>query len=637
MTMLLDWFNAREAAQIGTALAEYFLSEECASGKTFRKTKPVEGSRPDLRKFLQRVTRDVGPLKLNLFKRAKLLNSFKWRLLEGGVDREVIDELTEVVLLQLSGRSLGFTAPMGTPSTRSTARAHSRRVPALLSEAEARMSNGDHVEAATICREALSLEPRNAIAHNRLGVALLMQGQYREAEAQFRRAIEIKATYAEAYYRLGTVLRWKGNFSASETALRRAVKLDPRNEEALVGLGHTLSGLGSWEQAISCIEKALRLKPRSANVLCAAGWVASIEGRLEEAERLLRDAVGVDPSCGEAWAHLANLRRMTPGDKEWLEGAERVLARGVPPIEEAKVRFAMGKYFDDLRNFARAFKEYKAANELYKNLAIRYDRAARASFVDGMTRIYARERLATRVEGGCESERPVFVVGMMRSGTSLMEQIIASHPNAAGAGELDFWNSAVHREKPILQREVPNAQLSRNLAESYLRLLQRHSPGAFRIVDKAPVNSDFLGLIHSVFPNARFIYMRRDPIDTCLSCYFQEFANMAAFTLDLADLAHYYREHHRLIAHWREVLPAGTLLEVPYAELTADQEAWSRKVIEFIGLPWDARCLQFHETERPVVTASNWQVRQRMYSSSVGRWKNYEKFIGPLLELRKLG
>jgi tetratricopeptide (TPR) repeat protein len=635
--MLLDWLNAREAAQTGTKLAEYYLSEDGVSAKPGRKTQSAKNGRPDLQRFLQRVSREAGPLKLNLFRRAKLLNSFKWRLLERGVDRDAVDQLTELVLLQLSGRSLGLDASAGTLGTRAVERGSSRRVPALLSEAEARLSAGDHGEAAARYREALSLEPRNAIAHNRHGVALQMQGKFREAEAEFRRAIELKSTYAEAYLRLGTVLRWRGNFSASETALRRAVKLDPRSEEALVGLGHTLSGLSSWDQAKSCFEKALRLKPRSAHALCALGWAASIEGRFEDAERLLREAIKVDPGCGEAWAHLADLKRMTPADKEWLEGAERALAKGASTLEEAKLRFAIGKYFDDMRNYPRAFKEYKAANELFKAVASPYDRAARTRFVDEMMRTYTRERLSARTKNASESDKPVFVVGMMRSGTSLMEQIIASHPDAAGAGELEFWNGTLQKERPFLQREVPDAQLCKELAESYVRILDRHSPRASRVVDKAPVNSDFLGLIHLVFPNARFIYMRRDPIDTCLSCYFQEFANMAAFTLDLADLAHYYREHHRLIAHWREVLPAGTLLEVPYAELTADQEAWSRKVIEFISLPWDSRCLQFHETERPVVTASNWQVRQRIYSSSVGRWKNYEKFIGPLLELRKLG
>ena len=633
--MLLDWFNAREATQVGATLADYYLPEGGASAAAGRKSARNNGH-SDLQKFLQRVGREAGSLKLNLFKRAKLLNSFKWRLLERGVDRSTADELTELVLLQLSGRSLGFTASARRGGKHSIEQGPSRRVPALLSEGDARMADGDHADAATRYQEALALEPRNAIAHNKLGLALQMQSQFGQAEEEYRRAIELKPTYAEAYFRLGTALRWRGNFAAAETALRRTVKLDPRSADALLGLGHTLAGLGSWEQTKSCIEKARRLKPRSASVLCALGWVASIEGRFEEAERQLREAVAVDPNCSEAWAWLVDIRRMTPDDQEWLQVAERMLASGLPPIEETKLRFAMGKYFNDLRNFPRAFKEYKAANELHKSVAPPYDRGACTRFADETISVYTRERLQKRAAGACESAKPVLVVGMMRSGTSLMEQIIASHPDAAGAGELDFWNSLVHREKPSLKREVPDAPLARKIAESYLRVLDRHSPHASRVVDKAPANSDFLGLIHLALPNARFIYMRRDPIDTCLSCYFQEFASVLPFTLDLSDLAHYYREHHRLMTHWREVLPPGTLLEVPYEELTADQEAWSRKVIDFIGLPWDPRCLDFDKTQRAVVTASNWQVRQKIYSSSVGRWKNYEKYIGPLLELRKL-
>ena len=165
-------------------------------------------------------------------------------------------------------------------------------------------------------------------------------------------------------------------------------------------------------------------------------------------------------------------------------------------------------------------------------------------------------------------------------------------------------------------------------------MLERFSPSASRVVDKTPVNSDFLGMIYSVFPNARVIYMQRDPIDTCLSCYFQQFLIGMNFTFDLSDLVHYYREHQRIMAHWRAVLPPGFILDVPYEELVADQEAWSRKMLDFIGLEWDPRCLEFHSNKRQVTTASAWQVRQRVYKSSVARWRNYENFIGPLKTLR---
>jgi len=174
------------------------------------------------------------------------------------------------------------------------------------------------------------------------------------------------------------------------------------------------------------------------------------------------------------------------------------------------------------------------------------------------------------------------------------------------------------------------------LAEGYLRVLDSHSHDALRIVDKTPTNADYLGLIHAVFPNARFIYMQRDPIDTCLSCYFQQFSLSMNFTTDMSDLAHYYREHRRLVAHWRAVLPPGTILDVPYADLVADLEGWTRKILAFIGLEWDERCLNFHQTKRAVVTSSFWQVRQKVYKDSVVRWRNYEKFIGPLLPLKNL-
>jgi hypothetical protein len=183
---------------------------------------------------------------------------------------------------------------------------------------------------------------------------------------------------------------------------------------------------------------------------------------------------------------------------------------------------------------------------------------------------------------------------------------------------------------------MPGEPLTRKLAAGYLRELDAYSSSASRVVDKATVNSDYLGIVRSVLPNARMIYLQRDPVDTCLSCYFQQFSPAVDFAMDMSDLAHYYREHRRLMSHWRSALPEGCLLEVPYADLIADQEVWTRRIVEFVGLEWDARCLNFHQTERTVLTASFWQVRQKLYKSSIGRWRNYQKFIGPLLELKDI-
>jgi hypothetical protein len=232
------------------------------------------------------------------------------------------------------------------------------------------------------------------------------------------------------------------------------------------------------------------------------------------------------------------------------------------------------------------------------------------------------------------SERPVFVVGMPRSGTSLAEQMLASHPAVFGAGELPFWsNVSAHLESSTAGGDAGAGGAIGGCGRDYLRLLDDLSPGAMRVVDKMPSNFLSLGLIHAALPNARIIHMRRNPIDTCLSIYFQNFDVAHSYASDLEDLAHYYTEYLRLMKHWGSLLPKQALMDVPYEGLVDDPEAWSRGMIEFIGLPWDSSCLDFHRTDRAVVTRSRWQVRQAISKSSVQRWHHYERFVGPLLKL----
>jgi tetratricopeptide (TPR) repeat protein len=634
--MLLDWFNAHDAVEVGTSLADYYLPTATPDASRQRAALRSAHAGKDLQRFLQRAAHDVRPLKLNLFKRAKLLNSFKWRLLERGCDRSTVDNLTELLLLQISSGPMGATTANGAITARPTEGKALRRVPGLMAEAEARIAARDYQEAVARLEEVLAIKPRHALANANLGAAFVNLGRYVEADQALRRAMALDPNFGGAYLNLGNLLQLRGEFAASVDVLRRGVKKDPRNPEMLVCLGFALGVRREIKEAKGCFERALRLQPRNASALCGAGWVAGIEGRFDEAEKSYRSALEVDPHKVAAWAWLAHLRRMTPADKDWLEGVERTLASGVPPVEESRLRFAMGKYFDDTGEYPRAFEQFKRGNELFKKAVDPYDREARAKFVDDMTRVYSAQRLAQPPQGACESVRPIFVTGMPRSGTSLVEQIIASHPDAVGAGELDYWSEAAHRHGQAVRSDVPDALMAKRLADEYLRRLAGYSTDAKRVVDKSTFNSSHLGLIHAALPKAHIIYVRRDPIDVCLSCYFQDFANAMSWTMDLADLAHYYREHHRLMEHWRSVLPEGTLLDVSYAELVADPETWSRKIIEFIGLPWDPRCLEFHQTKRAVVTASHWQVRQKVYSSSVGRWKNYQKFIKPLLELRDL-
>jgi tetratricopeptide (TPR) repeat protein len=430
------------------------------------------------------------------------------------------------------------------------------------------------------------------------------------------------------------LLRQKSYLSDSEASLRHALKLRPTNVDARINLGLTLVLLGRLRDARACFAKVLKTTPHDFRALFGMGQIAMVEGRFEEAESTFRRIIEINPKMTNAWATIALTRKMTNADVEWLKSVEEIATSAVHPLEEANLRFSMGKYCDDVNDFARAFQNFKRGNELLKAAAADYDRKERSHLIDQLIRVYSREAISKIGAAGSSSAKPVFVVGMPRSGTSLAEQIIASHPAAYGTGELDFWNSPTLKETGITQGILSETARSK-VAEEYLRILEGFSNSASRIINKAPVNSDFLGLIYSVFPNARIIYMQRDPIDTCLSCYFQQFLTGINFAFELSDLVHYYREHRRIMAHWRAVLPPGFILDVPYEELVVDQETWSRKMLDFIGLEWDARVLAFHTNQRQVTTASAWQVRQKVYQSSVARWHNYEKFIGPLKSLGK--
>ena len=618
--MILAWFSGREAAEIGVTLADQFAPQT---------NTPASGS---MEQLLQRADSEVRPLRLNFYKKAKLANSFKWRLIENGVARETADEVTQSLVLHLSGGRISASsenaeaAPANHPD-----RAKAQQ---LFIQGNKFFAQREFAEAAALFEEAVELDSSHAEALNNLGSSLVFLSRYDEAEQYYRQAIATKPNYADAHGNLGSLLRMKTELIDAEISLRRALKLRPTFTEARINLGLTLTFLGRLRDARGCFAKVLRAAPRNTQALFGIGQVAALEGRFEEAEATFKRAIEIDPKMPEAWASLGGIRKMTTADGEWFKSAEKIATSNVYPLEEANLRFAMGKYCDDVGEYAQAFQNFKRGNELLKAAAADYDRKGRSRLIDQLIRVYTREEISKIQIPGSASSKPVFVVGMPRSGTSLAEQIIASHPAAYGAGELHFWGALIAQDTGLTQGVLSEPARAK-AAEEYLRILDASSANASRVVDKAPANADFLGLIYSVFPNARVIYMQRDPIDTCLSCYFQQFLLGLNFTFDLSDLAHYYREHRRVMMHWRRVLPPGFILDVPYEELVGDQETWSRKMLDFIGLEWNPRVLEFHTTKRQVVTASAWQVRQKIYKNSVARWRNYEQFIGPLKTLEE--
>lgn len=630
--MLPSWFNAREAVEAATTLADQFpLQAVSASARSRRAAQRTQGEQ--LQQFLQRVPGKIQGLRLNFYRRARFANSFRWRLVERGVDAAIADDVTQTLVLHVCAQQANLASGVGPPGvTARPAELGSART--LLSRGDDALARGDRAEAVSCYQQFVALKPGRTDVLNKLGAALCQLGRLKEAEGHFRKAIGREPNDPDAHANLGAVHLSRGLFGAAENSLRRALKLQSGNPHWRCHLGLSLVWLGRLREAAAQFEKVLRVAPRHADALYGMGLIARTEGRFEEAEGLFKRALEIDPAMARAWSALAGLRKMTSSDRAWLQRAREIADGPIAPADEAGLRFAIGKYHDDVGEFRHAFGNYKRANQLLKTVTAPYDREVRTRLVDDLIRVHTPEAIARAKAGACASSRPVLVVGMMRSGTSLAEQIVASHPAVAAMGELEFWNDAMRKHEAEIRRGVLDEPTRARLAEAYLRLTH-HSADALRVVDKTPLNSDYLGVIHSVFPNARIIYMRRDPIDTCLSCYFQPFSTALNFTMDLSDLAHYYQEHRRLIAHWRAVLPPGSILDVPYEGLVADQQVWTRRILDFLGLQWDARCLDFHRTKRPVVTASYWQVRQRIHGDSVQRWRNYEKFIGPLLQLQE--
>jgi tetratricopeptide (TPR) repeat protein len=489
-------------------------------------------------------------------------------------------------------------------------------------------------------RYALRLDPQFAEARANLGNALLEHGnalhengRMDEAIAAYREAALIRPELAAAHNNLGSALRARGLLDEAIACFNQALTLQPDFIDALGNLATALRLRGRPSEAQAICERALLLNPDLVAALLVMAESQADQGRFLQAESLYRRAMAIEPPHAEAWAGFARLRRMTSRDADWLARALPLAESGILPRQEIALRHAIGKYFEDVQDFEQAFQQHRRANEIAKRTGPAHDRARLSHAIDLTIRSFEHPQALRVGNDESRSRRAVFVVGMLRSGTSLTEQILASHPDVFGAGELSFWSNLAAVQSAAGPAATATPSQLAAAAQAYLQLLQQLSPGALRVVDKMPTNFMFLGMIHSALPEARIIHMQRDPIDTCLSIYFQHFESGVSYANDLDDLAHCYREYQRLMRLWRSILPAGTLLEVPYEALVQDQERWSRKMLDHIGLDWDPRCLEFFRTDRNVITASRWQVRQRLSRTSVQRWRNYTAYIQPLLGL----
>ena len=534
------------------------------------------------------------------------------------------------------------------------AEAHSREAVRLdpnLADAWANLGaalrrTGQDTEAETSLRTALRLNPRHIDARCQLGSLFHRQGRLPEAVALLQETVRLAPGHAQAQNDLGGALLACNQVEAAIQHLRQAVRLRPTFAEAQSNLGLAFRELGRIDEAMHCFRESLRLNPHYAGAHNNLGYTLEFQGKIDAARAEFLEALRLDPDNARALASLSSLAGGGHYEftEEQIQRIRVLVARPDLPVDEVgRLHFALARVCDRAGAYDQAFAHYRQGNELRKEYVRRrgtsFDPAAQRQRVDRLIAVFTPDYFSRVASFGLDSELPVVIVGMMRSGTSLAEQILASHPRVYGAGELADFNEMATGLPQVLGAgsEFPecmarlDAAAVRSLGERHLQRLRQLGGTADRVVDKMPFNFHYLGLIATLFPKARIIHCRRNPIDTCLSCFVQNFGEPHGFTLDLTHLGQFYREYERLMAHWAQVLPVP-VFDLSYEELTADQEAVSRRLLAFCGLEWDERCLHFHETARAVRTASTLQVRQPMYRSAVGRWKRYAAHVQPLIE-----
>jgi tetratricopeptide (TPR) repeat protein len=502
---------------------------------------------------------------------------------------------------------------------------------------------GQPADAIPCFQRALRLVPAYPEAHNNLGVALADLGRQEEAIVCYREALRLKPDYAQAHNNLGNALRDLGKGEEAVPCFREAIRLWPGYTEAHNNLGVALRDLGQFPEAVACYREAIRLQPDYADAHNNLADVLLDHGELAEALAQSQEALRLQPDHAQALYCLGQLAAQ--GLVEFPEGQlERVrtllTAPGLKPTDASLLHFALANVLNYQAHYDEAFAHYEQANALRRRVLQQsgksFDRREHDRRFHLLLEFFTPEFFQRSRSLGLATEVPVFIVGMPRSGTSLVEQILSHHPAAFGAGELKEMGDLVVALPRLLRSakgypeclEDLDKDTARRLAAEYLQGLERLGGTTPRVTDKMPDNFRHLGLIATLFPQARIIHCRREALDVCLSCFFQNF-RVLYYTWDLEDLAFYYRRYEQLMAHWRAVLPLR-ICEVAYEDLVADQEGVSRRFVEFCGLEWDDRCLAFEENRRPVQTASKLQVRRPVYASSVGRWRRYAAHLEPL-------
>ncbi len=529
---------------------------------------------------------------------------------------------------------------------------------------------GDFKQAAELLHRAVLQRPADPMFHFSLGLASQQAGDPPAAIDGFERALSLKPDYFEAAVALGNVFQDQDAFERAEWSYRRALSLKPNALVAYINLTHTLRDQDKLEEAEACIREALRRDPNFAEGHNTLGNVLRAREKFSEAILAYERAIALMPDYTEALNGLGNTLRDCGRIDKAIDSFERAIefrpdfAQGIynlagcrrfnaddPLIsrirellqnpnldtkDRSRLHFALGRVLNDLGCYDDAFEQWTYANRLERE-RVEFDIREYVAYFENVRTAFSEEAFARNRGSGCTSTVPIFIVGMPRSGTTLTEQILASHPRVHGAGELTTLGAIVdgYLLRPANKGAYPgyvsdlNGDMIRSAGEEYVNRVRLLNDTAGNICDKMPQNFVHLGLIALILPRAKIVHCRRNPIDTCVSCFSTQFTHSLPYTHDLNELGSLYRLYRDLMDYWKAVLPIP-IFELRYEDLVSDQERTSRAMLEFCGLPWDDRCLEFHKTERTILTASNVQARRPIYRDSVERWRRFEKHLDAL-------
>lgn len=517
---------------------------------------------------------------------------------------------------------------------------------------------------------ALKLQPNAPVLHYLMGGTLLSLQRSDEALRHFEQAVQLKPDFHEAHIQVASLYNEMEQHHKAREIYENVLQHQPQSALAHAGLGLAYQLLGGIKEAIGCYENALkydakmtdihfrvgqllnnmgenekakmhfmearRLKPDYLPAIAGEAMVYEWEKEYDKAWELIRPYIEKGVKQGDLATVFAQICKHIDRCDEAIQYLEQLLDTFSPTDKSRRqIHFSLGKLYDSNKDYDRAFEHYHKANAFKRPEA--YDPMAHATLVSTLINTFSPKLMAELPRANIDTSKAVFIVGMPRSGTSLTEQILASHPQVHGAGELGEIHLITNALPPLLDPQLGYPRcltkltqtIMDGMAKQYIHVINLLASDALRVTDKMPHNFLHLGLIALLFPNARIIHCQRDPMDTCLSNYFQNFSAGLDFADDLADLGQHFREYDKLMQHWKQVIGLP-ILEINYEDLVNKQEAETRRLLEFLDLPWDDRCLSFHKAERVVGTASYNQVREPLYTKSVARWKHYEPHLDEL-------